>query len=356
MTHPPVRRLLSLGILAAAITLGPGGVIVALDQDQPLETGPDVVILRELEEAYEPVPFDHLTHAKMAQMWNGCVTCHHRPPRRTVQVVNGTTMTVVLPVEQDESAEIPACKSCHPVSPAEPDIHMPSLKAAYHRQCLNCHKEWMHENACVICHEPKGGRQRTQGPPMPDDIVGRMHPPIPEPEDVVYKTRFTPADGGNVLFRHRGHTTDFGIRCVDCHHQDNCSHCHGPTGDTTAQKPLHPGMTWDESHGPCMGCHSQARCRHCHYRDDQAPPRPFDHTTTGQTLDKDHIDLACSQCHLSLEFEITPTCGDADCHKGERIDYPAQFPGPVLTPTPESSGQEGELPRTAGFSTGNDPQ
>jgi CBS domain containing-hemolysin-like protein len=29
-----------------------------------------------------------------------------------------------------------------------------------------------------------------------DDIVGRMHPPIPEPDIKIYKTRFTPAVGG----------------------------------------------------------------------------------------------------------------------------------------------------------------
>jgi hypothetical protein len=329
-----------LAILAAGVFVGPVLLRTAKAQDQPLDQsedlsldwGPTVVILRELENEYEPVPFDHLSHAKMAQMWNGCVTCHHYSPHPTAKPTDHpSTLTITGPVTQEASIEIPACKSCHPIGADESEIHMPSLKGAYHRQCLNCHKEWMHENACVICHEPKEGRNVAQNQPAPGDIVGRMHPPIPEPDDVVYRTRFTPADGGNVLFRHQGHTVGFGIRCVDCHHQDNCAHCHGATGDTTAQKPLHPGMTWDESHGPCMGCHRDNRCQHCHYKDGQLPPPAFDHRDTDQELDEDHASLACVQCHLDLDFEQTPTCGDAACHEGKQIEYPTELPGPVVS-------------------------
>ena len=42
--------------------------------------GPDVVMLRELADKFEPVPFNHRVHARMADMWDGCLTCHHRPP------------------------------------------------------------------------------------------------------------------------------------------------------------------------------------------------------------------------------------------------------------------------------------
>ena len=28
------------------------------------------------------------------------------------------------------------------------DLRMPNLKGAYHRQCLNCHRDWAHENEC----------------------------------------------------------------------------------------------------------------------------------------------------------------------------------------------------------------
>jgi len=260
MSGRTIWHFAPLVLLAGALVVGMGLLVTAAAKDVPPESGPDVVVLRELENTYEAVPFEHKLHAKMAQMWNGCVTCHHRSPQPDAGAAPPAA-----------SAQVPACKSCHPAAAAEAEIHMPSLKGAYHRQCLNCHQEWMHENACVICHKPKQDRQVGQVDPAPDDIVGRMHPPIPEPDNKVYRMRFTPADGGNVLFRHREHTVTFGIKCVNCHYRDNCVHCHGPTGDTSEQKPLRPGMTWNESHGPCMGCHREDRCRHCHYKDDGEP-------------------------------------------------------------------------------------
>ena len=331
-------------ILAGALMVGTGLLVTAMAKDLPPETGPNVVILRELENAYEAVPFEHQSHAKMAEMWNGCVTCHHRSPQPDASAAPPAAGNMT----QEASAKVPACKSCHPVVAADLDIHMPSLKGAYHRQCLSCHQEWMHENACVICHKPKQGRQAGQADPSSDDIVGRMHPPIPEPDAKTYKMRFTPADGGNVLFRHKEHTIAFGIKCVNCHYQDNCAHCHGPTGDTSAQKPLRPGMTWDQSHGPCMGCHQGNRCRHCHYKDDQTPPKAFDHWVTGQGLDEEHAKLGCRQCHPDLKLKIEPTCGDVACHKDRKIEYPTQRPGPIVTMlsvAPTGSSAPGGTPR-----------
>ncbi len=320
-----------LALLAETFVMGVG-LLAARAEDQPVDTGPNVVMLRELENTYEAVPFDHRSHAKMAEMWNGCVTCHHRSPQPEAD----TAPPAPGRATQEASAQVPACKSCHSVTTANAGVHMPSLKGAYHRQCLNCHQEWMHENACVICHKPKQDLPVGKAPPAPDDIVGRMHPPIPEPQDKIYKTRFTPADGGNVMFRHKEHTATFGIKCVNCHHRDNCAHCHGPTGDTTPQKPLRPGLTWNESHGPCMGCHQENRCRHCHYRDNQPPPKPFDHWATRQGLNEDHAKLACGQCHPNLRLTSEPACGDAACHKDKKIDYPTQRPGPIVTMRPSA--------------------
>ncbi|MCB2156306.1 cytochrome c family protein [bacterium] len=327
------RYILLLAMLAVLGVFASSQLVLAnCDEDEPAEKGPEIVILDELENEYEPVPFDHLAHAQMAQMWHGCVTCHHYSPHPEDA---SSTATIVLSEtpRQEESAQFPACSSCHEVGLDESEITMPGLKGAYHRQCLNCHKEWMHENACVICHEPKDSEVEPMQPTS-GDIVGRMHPPIPEPGDVYYKTRFTPADGGNVLFRHQEHTTRYDIRCVDCHFEDNCSHCHGSEGDTTAQKPLKPGMTWDESHGPCMACHKDDRCQHCHFHDETDPPPMFSHEMTGQVLDEDHVEIACSECHMNLRCDEVPSCGGVACHNEKPIEYPTDLPGPVLTPTP----------------------
>ncbi|MFI5380412.1 MAG: cytochrome c3 family protein [Tepidisphaerales bacterium] len=309
---------------------------------QPANLGPDVVVLRELAALYEPVPFDHKGHAKMAEMWDGCVTCHHRTPQAATRPSTqpGTApvsppATVLDHPDQATAAAIPSCKSCHAVNANVTDIRMPSLKAAYHRQCLNCHKEWMHDNACVICHKSRETVATTRGAPTRDDILGRMHPPIPEPETHAYRMRYTPADGANVLFRHKEHTAVFGLRCTNCHRNDNCSHCHDPNGDKTMKKPVRVGMTWAESHGPCMSCHQQDHCRYCHYKDGQQPPLLFTHAAkSGQELDKDHEKLACPQCHSMLKTQAPPTCGTAGCHKDATIAFPAKRPGHFATTRP----------------------
>src|SRR6187455_502643 len=76
-------------------------------QAQP--RGPQVVVLRELANLYQPVPFNHASHAQMAEMWDGCTTCHHRNPTTT----QPSKAVVVDKSDQNGSADFPACKSCH---------------------------------------------------------------------------------------------------------------------------------------------------------------------------------------------------------------------------------------------------
>jgi hypothetical protein len=306
------------------------------------QPAPDVVMLDELVAVYEPVPFDHKTHAAMAEMWQGCETCHHRTPTVATAAASQPAGLVSRAKTQANAANMPACKECHDVANQRADIRMPNLKGAYHRQCLNCHREWANENGCSACHreqkKSKAHDARDPSPPPPptvDDIVGRMHPPIPEPETHVYQARFTPAVGSSVLFRHKEHTVRYGLKCSSCHHRDNCSDCHDATAKTIAQKPLRPGRTWKDSHGPCLSCHQQDRCGHCHYDKSATPPPPtFDHRVTGQLLDTDHRDLRCGQCHGQLKSKVKLSCGGAECHQRTGIAFPADRPGAIVTTRP----------------------
>jgi hypothetical protein len=238
----------------------------AANDNGDTDLGPDVVILDQLVEHYQPVPFDHKGHARMAEMWDGCVTCHHHTPApEPAAQVNGKM--------QDLAAAIPACKSCHPIARNGEDLHMPNLKGAYHRQCLGCHREWSGANQCQACHEPLD----PKNPPRdltPAGILSRMHPPVPEPEDKVYRTRFTPAVGQNVLFRHKEHTEQHDLKCSSCHVRENCSSCHTATEVTTRPQPMQRGRTWGDTHKPCTNCHEADRCRSCHYTDEQSGPMP----------------------------------------------------------------------------------
>ena len=147
--------------ITVAVLLISGGYLLAKNEgDAPLDTGPKVVILNELENEYEPVPFDHLAHARMAQMWSGCETCHHYSPHPSQLKDNWTTSTIVSsllestvtpPTEatistilmqissidmattvartQTQRASIlfPACKFCHSESLEESEIPLDEL-------------------------------------------------------------------------------------------------------------------------------------------------------------------------------------------------------------------------------------
>lgn len=252
--------------------------------------GPSVVILDELENLYLPVPFDHAGHARMADMTGGCATCHHYTP---------------------EGAEHPACKTCHAIDTAAGDIRKPGLKGAYHRQCMSCHREWSGETQCGACHLPKtgaDGKLRQEVLPTPGDLIGRMHPPIPEPETELYVTEREGFEPTRALFRHKAHIDEYGLRCAECHREDNCNRCH-EGGKTHVQHV----RSLDEHHQPCFSCHRDDACEDCHYAADASPPTPFDHASTGWPLKRYHAGKSCRVCHASVPFTARDNrCGA--CH------------------------------------------
>ncbi|MCY2924355.1 MAG: cytochrome c3 family protein, partial [Planctomycetota bacterium] len=290
----PLVALAPAILTARPAATGPGGAA----KDAPVELGPAIVVLGALEKDFDAVPFDHLAHAKMAQMGDGCVSCHHKPPHPDAagQPLPVPHHPATAPANQAAADTIPACKSCHAVTEADTNIRVPNLKGAYHRQCLNCHRDWMGGKSCLVCHKARGA-QGANAAPTSGDVLSRMHPPIPEPDTKTYnQMRFMPADGSNVLFRHKAHSEGFGIQCATCHRRNACATCHSPKPADAAPRPLHPGKSWAESHDPCVSCHQKDRCRHCHYKDDQPPPGACDHASPGQGLDKAHEKLPCRSC------------------------------------------------------------
>jgi hypothetical protein len=188
-----------------------------------------------------------------------------------------------------------------------------------------------------VCHKPKDpGSELAAKVATPDDIMGRMHPPVPEPDTHRFVADMMPADGPNVLFRHKEHTQRYGLTCATCHRDDSCSRCHvGSNGKRPAPEPKVPLLDadWNVVHANCAGCHRrhETTCTQCHYKSDQAPPEPFEHTSTGQVLDADHANLKCAQCHTTWFEKAAPTCGSGACHANSKgaITFPAYRPGPV---------------------------
>jgi hypothetical protein len=248
-----------------------------------VEEGPDSLLLGTIANLYEPVHFNHKRHAGMAQMGKACGTCHHYSPAGRIQ----------------------PCSDCHDAGGSEADLRRPSLKGAYHRQCLGCHREWTHDTQCIICHAPQPGKAMAEAIGDSSDIMGASHPIVTEPDTRVYQTPYN--QGPVVTFHHKEHIELFGLRCVDCHQTESCSRCHD------LQKSSQPAKTQEEIHATCNGCHSKDACAKCH---DTKEKPGFVHTSTGWPLNRFHQGLDCRACHPTGKriARLNNACGS--CHGG----------------------------------------
>lgn len=251
---------------------------------------PDVVILDQLVDLYEPVVFPHRLHAEMVGMGQGCAECHHYNP----------------------PGKILACRECHG-GPSNPNnLRQPSLKGAYHRQCINCHREWSHTNDCTICHAKRHHEADARATPDRSDIMGHKHPVIPAPDTKVYPTADFP-EGGVATFHHKEHVELFGLSCASCHRNESCSRCHDATNHAVRKR--------EDPHQDCAACHEVADdCALCHSAE---PLPPFNHARRGLALDETHAALACADCHTQ---GMRKPVDCAACHDAE-VSFPAHLPG-----------------------------
>lgn len=245
--------------------------------------GPRIVKIDKLADKYLPVNFSHRTHAQMSEMSGGCANCHH----------------------YNTSAPIMACSDCHSIERKREDISKPDLQAAYHRQCIDCHKEWSRSTDCNSCHLKKGSA-------LADNRNVKDHPEVKEPVKLVYETNHN--KGKIVTFFHNEHTKLFGAECVSCHKNDSCTRCHDVSNVQTISSDIPEKITKSGSqhHQPCFTCHANDECSKCHL---EKPMGPFNHkASTGWALNRFHEKLECSKCHSSGRFtELDNNC--ISCHK-----------------------------------------
>ncbi len=119
----------------------------------PVEDIPETVTIKSLSETYQPVELPHrkivltllkgIQGSKLAQYFHTqpgtlCQGCHHNSP------------AAVKP---------PKCESCHGKAFQNDQPYRPGLKAAYHQECMGCHKQMNIEKPasrdCVACHKKK---------------------------------------------------------------------------------------------------------------------------------------------------------------------------------------------------------
>ena len=105
-----------------------------LGQAPPLFTLESKVIKKD-SNLYGPVRFMHRKHA---QVLKDCTICHHRQPRQEGDTY-GLPVTMKKLIQSKQ--EPVKCSECHgsPFNPKQ--LQTPGLKGAYHRLCMDCHKE-----------------------------------------------------------------------------------------------------------------------------------------------------------------------------------------------------------------------
>jgi hypothetical protein len=248
-----------------------------------LSEAPDTLLLDDIADLYGPVHFNHKVHARMAEMNSNCQTCHHYSP----------------------AGKISPCKECHGGETNPNNLRQPGLKGAYHRQCLSCHREWSHDTQCTICHTPQAGKQMSGTIADSTDVMGKSHPLITPPVTKVYRTPY--AKGPVVTFFHKEHIDLFGLKCVDCHKQENCSYCHDLK--PAERKP----RTQVEIHAVCSDCHKTDECSKCHGTKEKPA---FSHAITGWPLNRFHKGLDCRACHPTGKKIARLNNQCASCHAG----------------------------------------
>lgn len=254
---------------------------------QTAEEGPDIIKIDKLANKYQAVSFSHKVHAQMSEMSGGCANCHHY-----------NTAGPILP-----------CSDCHSIERKRKDISKPDLQAAYHRQCIDCHKEWSHSTDCTSCHLEKGLTKNLSS----EVSKKRNHPEVIEPEKLIYETNYN--KGKIVTFFHDEHTRLFGANCVSCHKNYNCTRCHDVNNAKTISSEIPEKITKSatEHHQPCFKCHADDKCSKCHL---DKPMGPFNHKiSTGWALNRFHEKLECTKCHGNTKKFIKPDKNCTSCHK-----------------------------------------
>ncbi|MGE5478807.1 MAG: cytochrome c3 family protein [Chloroflexota bacterium] len=311
--------------------------------------GPDIVLMNQNPVRFDTVVFSHKMHAQMHEMSGGCENCHHH----------------------NSTGKIQKCSNCHESRYERGDVRVPELKSAYHRLCIQCHRQWSGQTECYSCHSLKKDKKANVAQRIAA-LKDKSHPTVERPNIVKFNTKSD--QGATVNFKHNMHIESFGYSCNTCHQNENCMTCHSKGDPKTrfrTAKTIRKNKTFADQHAKCYACHADDGCKKCHGSTDMSssfnhaktgftlepfhssldckrchtrtnpfskPPRDcnachknwkqgsFNHAVTGLKLSADHVDFECEQCHVGRKFNVKPVC--AECHDDK--SYPAQKPGTLV--------------------------
>ncbi|MCB0732654.1 MAG: cytochrome c3 family protein, partial [Ignavibacteriae bacterium] len=299
------------------------------------EEGPENLTIDKIssdEDLYGPVNFTHKLHSEMSLMSGGCSICHHfNPPGKIVK-----------------------CSHCHETARDRKDKTKPDLKAAFHRQCMDCHKSWEEKTECESCHSLNSKKIESTVKIKAE----KVHPEVKIPQRVIYETDYD--EGSVVTYFHNDHSSLFNLECSDCHDQESCANCHAEIRlESIKADPHERCSTCHDTENNCNKCHkseiarpfdhkiktgfdiatyhSDLSCAECHKTQNKfSGLKPdcvvchstsdgyFNHSITGIKLDETHVEFYCENCHQDKDYSRKPICNE--CHDDD-ISFPTSIPG-----------------------------
>ncbi len=308
---------------------------------------------------YAPVRFMHLKHAAVI---GDCTKCHHYRP------------------EDPNAPEIVKCSACHQ-KPFNPDMpERPGLKAAYHRQCMECHKTVDKGPVdCIGCHGKNvpDHSKLVKLPDHPDPITVtkeciRCHDNAardmlksahwlwrgPSPYTVGKEKRFNLGKGTNTINNFCISVASNWPRCTSCHAgygwkdasfdfndktKIDCLVCHDTTQKYSKAPPA-AGMPYEQIDlkeiAKHVGKPSRKTCGDCHFRGgggDAVKHGDMNgvlyYPTRNCDVHMGGMDFQCHECHKTRNHKISGrslslpvaegsrSCGD--CHTKKPHKYHA---------------------------------
>jgi hypothetical protein len=120
----------------------------------PVADIPETVVIKELANQYKPAEFNHRKHVfslMLGMQGNKLAEYFHRDPGTMCQGCHHNSPPAKNP---------PSCVSCHSGESLQArEANRPALQAAYHGQCMSCHKDMgvakPAATACTECHKEK---------------------------------------------------------------------------------------------------------------------------------------------------------------------------------------------------------
>lgn len=245
----------------------------------------DSPAIRRESDLYGPVRFMHKKHAGLV---NDCLLCHHYRPA------------------DPKAPEVSRCLSCHQ-APFQPELAgRISLKAALHRQCMDCHRKWNKGPlGCNDCH--------IKNTPDHNDLV--VLPKNPTPTEVTkecIRCHETQADemltsthwlwkGSSPYTEDHEHQVDLGkatstVNNSMIHVASNealCTSCHAGYGfkDSTFD-------FTDKTKIDCLVCHDTTREYQKDPKGAGMPAKDVDLVKVAKNVGKTSR-KSCGDCHFS---------------------------------------------------------